>query len=266
HIEHWTELRGGVTHYFMAQEFIPGGSLAQALERGDRFDEARCRALALDLLETLTYLHDLSPPVIHRDIKPGNLMLRPDGKCVLVDFDLVRDEARPGGGSTMAIGTIGYAPLEQLMGRALPATDLYALGATLVALLSRREPADLFDPGSHRLDFSEHVNVSPGFAAILERLLAPAVDDRFTDARQVKAALRDLEQGQLALPPGDKASSPARSSLPMTIEPAALAASEEESFSVALERSSQVERQGEIRLARSISAPIWQRGLVFGFA
>ena len=67
-------------------------------------------------------------------------MRRKGGGLVLIDFDLVSDEAKPDGGSTIGVGTSGYAPIEQLMGEAVPATDLYALGMTLVTLLSRKGP------------------------------------------------------------------------------------------------------------------------------
>ncbi|EDM80683.1 serine/threonine protein kinase [Plesiocystis pacifica SIR-1] len=205
-IAHWTDTRDGGQVSYSVQAFVEGRSLAAALDAGERFDEARARGVARSLLEVLRYLHGLSPPVIHRDLKPGNVILTsaPEERCVLVDFDLVRDRSAPGGGSTMAIGTIGYAPLEQLMGRPVPATDLYALGATLITLLARRDPADLFDPSGHRLDFREHVNVSPGFAEFLEGLVEPALDRRVASAEEALAALDapsgDEGGGPLALP------------------------------------------------------------------
>ena len=241
----------------MAQEFVPGQSLAEALEAGRRFDEAAARRIAVSMLETLAYLHAQSPPIIHRDVKPGNIVERDgdgDGEpgCVLVDFDLVRDEARPGGGSTTAIGTVGYAPLEQLMGRAVPATDLFALGATLVALLSRRDPADLFDPSSHRLDFRDYVNVSPRFAAVLERMTAASLDERYADASEVLRALET--SAALAL---RAKSSPEEDALAPTSETALTVPEGDRPAPL-------VEFRDGFALARPVEAPKWIPALVLG--
>jgi hypothetical protein len=80
--------------------------------------------------------------VIHRDIKPGNIIRRPDGSFCLVDFGSVRDGLRPEGGSTV-VGTFGYMAPEQFQGRALPATDVYAVGALLLALITGKSPEEL---------------------------------------------------------------------------------------------------------------------------
>jgi len=194
YIEHFDETRGGELRHYLVQEWIAGRSLAERLEAGVRFDEARARTIAAELLQTLAALHGLSPPIVHRDVKPGNIIERDDEgdelpRYILVDFDLVQDRMRPGGGSTMALGTLGYAPLEQLMGQARPASDLYGLGATLIALLSRREPAEFYDPSAHRLDFRGYVHVGPGLAEVLERMVAPSIEDRFSSAEEVIEAL-----------------------------------------------------------------------------
>jgi serine/threonine protein kinase len=88
-------------------------------------------------------LHARVPPVLHRDIKPANVILRPDGAPALVDFGAVRTVFRTAeeGGSTV-VGTFGYMPFEQYMGQASPASDLYALGATLLHLITGRGPSE----------------------------------------------------------------------------------------------------------------------------
>jgi serine/threonine protein kinase len=92
-------------------------------------------------------LHARVPPVLHRDIKPANVILRPDGAPVLVDFGAVRTVFRAAaeGGSTV-VGTFGYMPFEQYMGQASPASDLYALGATLLHVITGRGPAEFATP------------------------------------------------------------------------------------------------------------------------
>ena len=124
----------------------PGGA-AQA--RATLAEEDVVRLLR-DAADVLDYLHGRTPPVIHRDLKPGNVLRRPDGSFAFVDFGAVRDKLRPEGGSTV-VGTFGYMAPEQFQGRALPASDVYAIGATAVAMLTGREPEDLPHQGpGHR--------------------------------------------------------------------------------------------------------------------
>ena len=176
--------------FCLVHERIDGETLKAALNRGERYDEAKARRLLREVLGILQYLHGFSPPVIHRDIKQSNLMRRKGGGLVLIDFDLVSDEAKPDGGSTIGVGTSGYAPIEQLMGEAVPATDLYALGMTLVTLLSRKDPSALRERGEHRVDFERHVHVSKDFEKLLGGMLEPEVARRFQTA---DAVLKSLE-------------------------------------------------------------------------
>jgi eukaryotic-like serine/threonine-protein kinase len=104
-LTYFEETRPHAALYCLVQELVPGESLAKA----PRLDEAGVVAIARSVLPTLSYLHDLSPPVIHRDIKPSNLIRKPDGGIVLIDFDLVRDALRPEGGSTSR-RTAGRSP------------------------------------------------------------------------------------------------------------------------------------------------------------
>jgi serine/threonine protein kinase len=108
----------------------------------------RTTDLALALLEVLEYLHERRPPVFHRDIKPSNIVLRPSG-AALVDFGGV-GQGGPAvqGGSTVS-GTFGYMAPEQLLGQVSPASDLYFLGATLLHVLTGREPTEFsFEAGA----------------------------------------------------------------------------------------------------------------------
>lgn len=186
--------RGGETIYYWVQERVPGRTLAAGLREGQRWTEAQARALAEEVLEILEYLQGFSPPIVHRDLKPSNVIERPDGGFTIIDFDLVKDTLDPEGGETTALGTAGYAPLEQLMGRAVPASDLYGLGATLVAVLSRKSPADLLDDEGRRLEFRGHVRVSEAFAGWIERLLDPRVGQRPVDAAAARALLRQADE------------------------------------------------------------------------
>ena len=123
-------------------EKIEGESLAALRKRGGALSEGEVVRLLRDAAEVLDYLHGRAPPVIHRDLKPGNVIRRPDGSFAFVDFGAVRDKLRPEGGSTV-VGTFGYMAPEQFQGRALPASDVYAIGATALAMLTGQQPEDL---------------------------------------------------------------------------------------------------------------------------
>ncbi len=118
---------------YLVMERIEGESLNEWLKRRQPLGLSELLALANTLSEILDYLHGRLPPVIHRDIKPGNLIRRKNGSFVLVDFGSVRQGLYPADGSTV-VGTFGYMAPEQFQGRAVPASDVYAVGASLVAL------------------------------------------------------------------------------------------------------------------------------------
>lgn len=166
----------GESRYCLVQEYVRGDSLATLIDEGIRFDEAEARRFARQMLEVLDYLHDREPPVLHRDIKPSNIVRRPDDEYVLVDFGGVRVALPDEKGGATIIGSHGYMPHEQLLGRADPASDLYALGATLVHLLSGKDPSGLTDDMT--IEFRDHVNVTEEFNGFLDALVEPTVEAR----------------------------------------------------------------------------------------
>jgi hypothetical protein len=176
-------------YFYIAQELAEGDSLAALVAAGERFEEAEVRRIARAVLETLTYLHGLNPPIIHRDIKPQNIIRREDGQIFVVDFGAVQTVYRDtvAFGSTV-VGTYGYMAPEQFRGQAYPTTDLYGLGATLLNLLTHQSPGDL--PQTRlKIQFREAVTVSDTFADWLEGLVEPLVEDRFESAAIALMAL-----------------------------------------------------------------------------
>jgi len=199
HTFHDTD-RDGSARFFLAQEFVEGENLEQELLR-KRYDGDEAIDILRQMLDVLDYLHRSSPPVIHRDIKPSNILRRKDGSLALIDFGAVQSIAPELMGGSTVVGTNGYMPLEQYMGRAVPATDLYALGATLIHLLSRRHPADLpFE--RNRVQFRDAVSVSPKLERILTRMLEPNVEDRYSRAREI---LEDLDRPDAPAVPAPQA-------------------------------------------------------------
>lgn len=165
----------------------PGENLRDLSARR-RLSETELRDVLVRCLEILDYLHTRVPSVVHRDIKPSNIVRSPNGTCALVDFGGVLDAAREKGGSTI-VGTFGYMAPEQLHGQAMPATDLYALGATIVALAGGIEPEDVPRKGL-RMDLDKHLpHMDPVFRAALAAMTDPDPDKRPQRAREVVALL-----------------------------------------------------------------------------
>jgi serine/threonine protein kinase len=192
-LDHFVLQEDGGATFYLVQEWIDGQHLQALLDRGERFSEVKARALLWQVLPILHYLHTRTPPLVHRDLKPSNLMRRRDGEVALIDFGAVR-EVTPGEGGAISavVGTFGYMAPEQLHGKATPTSDIYALGATLCALLCGREPGEMPVKGRPFLiDFRSFCAISAPFAALLDDMLRPDEDERLPNAQ---AALRRLDQ------------------------------------------------------------------------
>ena len=177
------------THWFaIVEDYIPGESLQTLLDRGKRFSESLVKKIAFELLDILDYLHQLNPPVLHRDIKPSNIILGEDERIYLVDFGSIQDKAAAKGASFTVVGTYGYTPMEQFGGKAVAASDLYALGATLIHLLTRIPPAELLQEDS-QIQFQNRVEVTQHLADWLRKMTQPTLKERFRSVAQARQAL-----------------------------------------------------------------------------
>jgi len=176
-------------HFYLVQELIEGESLAQIIQQGASMTEDEVQEIAKQILQILCYLHELTPPVVHRDIKPQNLIRRTNGAIALVDFGAVQDVYRQTitGGSTF-VGTYGYMAPEQFRGQADCSSDIYGLGATLLFLLTQRSPSEL-PQIRMKIDVRACTQISPVFADWLEKAIEPVMEDRFSSARIALDAL-----------------------------------------------------------------------------
>lgn len=184
--------------FYLVQEWIEGETLTQKLKNSGPLNENSVRQILISLLSVLDYIHGRG--MIHRDIKPDNIILRGrDNLPVLIDFGAVKEsmetEADSGARPSIAIGTPGFMAIEQVAGRPVYASDLYSLGLTAIYLLTGKFPQDLsIDPETGELIWSQFAGkISPGFASILARAINSNMSDRFSSAQEMLAALTSLE-------------------------------------------------------------------------
>jgi hypothetical protein len=188
---------GGRREFYLAQSYIEGDTLEALVQAGERWDSDALVDFLDQLLDILIYLGGRRPPVVHRDIKPTNLLRDPDGRYHLIDFGAVQTVVSSATGASTVIGTGGFVPVEQLMGQASPVSDLYSLGATAAYLASGVHPSQMECVGL-RLQFRRYVQLRPAVAGLVERLLAPQPTDRFSSATEAQKALRDQTTTALA--------------------------------------------------------------------
>jgi hypothetical protein len=191
----------GAEAAFLVMEYIEGSSFAELIEQRRHLEVDGILHLFIELLGVLDYLHTRVPPVLHRDIKPANLIVRPEGSPALVDFGAVRNVFRaPDEGGSTVVGTYGYMPYEQYMGQASPSSDLYALAATFLHLVTGRAPPQ-FMSGEGRIEVPATLPCGEPLRGVLVRLLAPSPADRYQSAREARAGLLGISS-QSGMAPG----------------------------------------------------------------
>lgn len=201
-------------YLFLVQDYVPGQTYRFLLDarkrQGLRFIEAEINQLLQQILPVLEYIHSLG--VIHRDISPDNLILRSsDGMPVLIDFGGVKQvaatveslfaEANGTPAPATRIGKLGYAPVEQMqMGIVSPHSDLYALAATVLVLLTGKEPHQLLDSQTLNWNWRAECSLSPNLSLVLDKMLAQQPSQRYSSAREVMLALSGNPPLQPPLP------------------------------------------------------------------
>ncbi|MEM6448858.1 MAG: serine/threonine-protein kinase [Cyanobacteria bacterium P01_D01_bin.105] len=176
--------------FYLVQEFVDGEDLEKILDREGAFSESDVTEVLTEILRVLDFVH--SNGAIHRDVKPSNIMKGRNGKLYLLDFGAVKEVAKPSGvqrGPT-TICSPDYAPPEQIMNGTVGATsDLYALAASCVVLLTHKGSNELRDSSTNRWRWHSQVTVSDRLASILDKMLEARPDRRFPSAEAVLAAL-----------------------------------------------------------------------------
>ncbi|MBQ8036885.1 MAG: serine/threonine protein kinase, partial [Proteobacteria bacterium] len=187
---------------YIVQEYVEGETLKKALASGYRFSLNRAYELVLQLIDILEKLHSHEPPIIHRDIKPSNIILKnldSDRFTVsLIDFGAVSNPKVQSGGSTVA-GTFGYMSPEQMIGRATPQSDTYALAAMFAYIISGVEPAEM-KTQDLRLVIDPYVENHPvALVQTLRRMLEPDIGNRLADLGELRRRFTAFKEGRYVL-------------------------------------------------------------------
>jgi Tol biopolymer transport system component len=182
---------------YLVMDYIPGQDLETLIRKEGRQSVERVLAWARQVGGAVSFLHSQTPPIIHRDIKPGNIRLSAEGEAILVDFGIAKAVMGDQVTETAARSyTPGYAPPEQYGAmRTGPKSDQYALAATLYALLAGQKPVDAVQRALGEATLTPLSQLAPevpaGMCAAIERGLAVRPEDRFSDVESLIRALED---------------------------------------------------------------------------
>lgn len=178
---------------YLVLEHIDGASLRQIVEKDGKMPETQTRELAMQMCEILSYLHGLTPPVVHRDFTPDNLILRKDGTLKLVDFNVAQQTESTATGTV--VGKHAYLPPEQFRGLPTTQSDIYAMGATLFYMLTAEDPEPISEAHPRELE----PRVSKDFDRIIGQ--ATAIDPalRYQDAAALAADLELTADKEVAV-------------------------------------------------------------------
>lgn len=180
----------GVTIY-VVMDYIEGESLDKILNEYGAQPEELVIGWAKQLCDALGYLHSQKPPIIYRDMKPANVMLKPEGNIKIIDFGIAREYKEQNLADTTVLGTKGYAPPEQYSGQTDPRSDIFALGMTMHHLLTGVDPrnGEAYAPVRQW-----NPELSEGIEAIIDKCVEPAAENRYQSCADL---LYDLEHPDL---------------------------------------------------------------------
>lgn len=185
--------------YYLVEEWIEGDTLTQKVHKEGPLSEKTVQNIIAGLLPAIAHVHKQG--IVHRDIKPDNIILRAsDGKPVLIDFGAVKEtmntiiDSHAHSSHSIVVGTPGYMPAEQLSGRPVFASDIYAVGMTAIYALTGKIPQELnIDPHTGVLQWRQHApGVSPEFANFLDCAIHMNAQSRFPVVQEMHSILNSL--------------------------------------------------------------------------
>lgn len=179
---------------YIVMDYIEGESLNRVVDATGAQPQEAVIEWAKQLCAVLDYLHTLNPPVIYRDMKPANIMLKPDGTVRLIDFGIAREYKEGKDGDTEAIGTRGYAAPEQFGGKGQTdaRTDIYSLGVTLYHLVTGKNPAE----PPYEIYPIRHWNptLSSGLEWLIQKCTQLNPADRYQSCAEITYVLENLDK------------------------------------------------------------------------
>lgn len=180
--------------FLIVMDYIEGNSLKVALEEYGAQSQENVIEWAKQLSDVLGYLHSREPAIIYRDMKPANVMLKPDGNLTVVDFGTAREFKEKNLADTICLGTVGYAAPEQYgnMGQTDARTDIYCLGATLYHLVTGYNPCE--PPYEIKPIREVNQSLSSGLERIILKCTQRNPDDRYQSAAELLYALEHYEE------------------------------------------------------------------------
>lgn len=180
----------------IVMDYIEGNPLSKALSEFGAQPQEYVIEWAKQICDVLIYLHTRNPAIIYRDLKPDNIMLKPDGNLTLIDFGTAREYKEKNFGDTICLGTIGYAAPEQYggsgMGQTDARTDIYCLGATLYHLVTGYNPSE--PPYEIKPIREINPTLSCGFESIIQKCVQRNPDDRYQSCVELMYALEHYEE------------------------------------------------------------------------
>lgn len=196
-IEYFSIEKDNNLELFIINEYIEGQNLYELIKSGKYFNEKEVINILDSIIEVLDYLHSFSPPILHRDIKPQNIMYSKNNNIYLIDFGASKEIILNNENQSLStiIGTQSYMPIEQFQGKCLPSSDIYSLGLTIIYLLSHKEPFSL-DKKGLKYYFEKDVNISKGFTKILNKMIDPDFSKRYSSVKELKSDLDNLKSGK----------------------------------------------------------------------
>ena len=180
--------------FIIIMDYIQGNSLNKALDEFGAQPQENVIIWAKQLCDVLGYLHTRNPAIIYRDMKPANVMLKPDGNITLIDFGTAREYKEKNLADTTCLGTVGYAAPEQFggMGQTDARTDIYCLGATLYHLVTGKNPCE--PPYEIKPIREINPSLSSGLERIIQKCTQRDPEDRYQSAAELMYALEHYEE------------------------------------------------------------------------
>ncbi len=194
----------------LVTSYHAGESLERLISKGRLLGEPQALALLRRIVPVLVYLHGLEPPVVHRGVKLSGIIVGPDGRPCLTDMGFAEAELEAGIQEQAPPGPdeLALAAPEVYMGKVVPGSDIYALGLAIIRAMTTEDPAALLREGA-RPRLRDALGVSEAFAGVLLRMLEPALERRYPDARALEADLAKLAGVRAAVVPQPAAPKPA---------------------------------------------------------